>query len=156
MLRYFLKDKLQMKTMISHYTCDLSNVWMNTHVESFKLTVVDIGHGRTVDFAKLKRDMKHKFHLNRLNQLKGFYLIYKDDELFIVGSSEQDVYKTLKRDIKIDKDFEELLESTNISMDVVKIHEDDLNKRLRLETIITDIYMKLHRNQMRKEYGLKI
>lgn len=156
MVKEYLEDKKLMKSIITRYACDLGKVWEKSHMADFRLTVINNGKKRTIDFNKLKNDLKSGYDLQFLNQLNGIYLLFKDGDLFIVGNSRENIFKQLKSDFKKDEGFSQLLASDDIRLTVIRLHDMDSIHNARLEAVITDIYTKLFKAQLAQEYELKI
>ena len=83
-------------------------------------------------------------------------MLFKDDDLFIVGNSRDNVFKRLKNDFKKDEGFKQLLESSNVKLTVIRMHDMDNIHNARLEAVVTDIYTKLFKAKLAQEYELKI
>ncbi len=156
MVKEYLEDKKLMKSIISKYACDLGNIWEKSHMENFKLTIINKNGNRSVDFNKLKKDLRQRFALQFSQQLRGIYLLFKDGDLFIVGNSRENIYKQLKTDFRKDDGFAQLLESDDIKLSVIRMHDMDSIHNARLEVVITDIYTKLFKAKLAQEYELKI
>lgn len=58
MVKEYLEDKKLMKSIIIKYACDLGKIWENSHMENFKLTIIDKNNKRSIDFNKLKKNLK--------------------------------------------------------------------------------------------------
>ena len=41
MVKEYLEDKKLMKSIITKYACDLGKIWENSHMENFKLTIIN-------------------------------------------------------------------------------------------------------------------
>lgn len=156
MVKEYLDDKKLMKSIISKYACDLGNIWEKSHMENFKLTIINENNHRSIDFKKLKNDLKSAYDIQYAHQLKGIYMLFKDGDLFIVGNSRENIFKQLKRDFRKDEGFAQLLESNNIKLSVIRMHDMDNIHNARLEAVITDIYTKLFKAKLAQEYQLKI
>ena len=81
MVKEYLEDKKLMKSIISKYACDLGNIWEKSHMENFKLTIINKNNHRSIDFKKLKNDLKlilsrHEQDISKKN------LIIKDNDSF--------------------------------------------------------------------------
>lgn len=156
MVKEYLEDKKLMKSIISKYACDLGNIWEKSHMENFKLTIINKNNHRSIDFKKLKNDLNSVYDIQFGHQLKGIYMLFKDGDLFIIGNSRENIYKQLKTDFRKDEGFAQLLESNDIKLSVIRIHDMDSIHNARLEAVITDIYTKLFKAKLAQEYELKI
>lgn len=83
-------------------------------------------------------------------------MLFKDGDLFIVGNSRENIFKRLKNDFKKDEGFKQLLESSNVKLTVIRMHDMDNIHNARLEAVVTDIYTKLFKAKLAQEYELKI
>ncbi|HIV82821.1 MAG TPA: hypothetical protein H9994_08920 [Candidatus Salinicoccus merdavium] len=156
MVKEYLEDKKLMKSIIIKYACDLGKIWENSHMENFKLTIIDKNNKRSIDFNKLKKEFKSTYDLQFMHDLKGIYMLFKDGDLFIVGNSRENIFKRLKNDFKKDEGFKQLLESSNVKLTVIRMHDMDNIHNARLEAVVTDIYTKLFKAKLAQEYELKI
>lgn len=156
MVKEYLEDKKLMKSIISKYACDLGNIWEKSHMENFKLTIIYNNNNRSIDFKKLKNDLNSVYDIKFGHQLKGIYMLFKDGDLFIIGNSRENIYKQLKTDFRKDEGFAQLLESNDIKLSVIRMHDMDSIHNARLEAVITDIYTKLFKAKLAQEYELKI
>jgi hypothetical protein len=156
MVKEYLEDKKLMKSIISKYACDLDNIWEKSHMENFKLTIINKNNHRSIDFKKLKNDLNSVYDIQFGHQLKGIYMLFKDGDLFIIGNSRENIYKQLKTDFRKDEGFAQLLESNDIKLSVIRMNDMDSIHNARLEAVITDIYTKLFKAKLAQEYELKI
>lgn len=156
MVKEYLEDKKLMKSIITKYACDLGRIWEKSHMEDFKLTIINKNNRRSIDFKKLRNDLKSAYDIQYVHQLKGIYMLFKDGDLFIVGNSRENIFKQLKTDFKKDEGFAQLMESNDIRLTVIRMHDMDSIHNARLEAVITDIYTKLFKANLAEEYELKI
>src|SRR5699024_10847242 len=113
--------KKLMKSIIIKYACDLGKIWENSHMENFKLTIIDKNNKRSIDFNKLEKEFKSTYDLQFMHDLKGIYMLFKDGDLFIVGNSRENIFKRLKNDFKKDEGFKKLMEFLNVKLKLIRM-----------------------------------